>query len=118
MSEFEHIVLARVLLAEYQSYREERVILEAWSLLERLLKAAEAGKRMGSVLEILVTQALVYKVQGSTAQAFESLERALTLGKPEGYIRIFVDEGDSSQYFKNNTPKQYLSIYPIIPYYR
>ena len=107
-----------MLLAEYQSYREERVILEAWSLLERLLKAAEAGKRMGSVLEILVTQSLIYQAQGSMSQAFESLERALTLAQPEGYFRIFVDEGDLIQYFKNNTPKQYLSIYPIIPYYR
>ena len=70
------------------------VILEALSLLERLLKAAEDGKRMGSVLEILVTQALVYQAQGSTSQAFASLERALTLAQPEGYVRIFIDEGD------------------------
>ena len=79
LREFEHIILARVLLAEYQSNREEHVILEALSLLERLLKAAEDAKRMGSVLEILVTQALVYQAQGSTSQAFASLERALTL---------------------------------------
>ena len=94
LREFEHITLARVLLAEYQSNREERFILEALSLLERLLKAAEDRKRMGSVLEILMTQALVYQAKGSTSQAFASLERALTLAQPEGYFRIFVDEGD------------------------
>jgi LuxR family maltose regulon positive regulatory protein len=94
LSEFEHIILARVLLAEYQSNRDERVILKALSLLDCLLQAAEAGKRMGSVLEILVTQVLVYQAQGSTSRTFASLERALTLAEPEGYVRIFVDEGD------------------------
>jgi LuxR family maltose regulon positive regulatory protein len=64
------------------------------NLLERLLKAAEAAKRMGSVLEILVTLALVHYSQGGTSRAFESLERALTLAQPEGYLRIFIDEGD------------------------
>jgi LuxR family maltose regulon positive regulatory protein len=94
LGEFEHIILARVLFTKYQSNREERDILEALRLLDRLLKPAEDGKRMGSVLEILVAQALVYQVQGSTSQAFASLERALTLAQPEGYVRIFVDEGD------------------------
>ncbi len=94
LREFEYITLAQVLVAEYQSNREERVILEALSLLDRLLKAAEDGKRMGSVLEILVTQMVAYQAQGSTSRAFASLERALTLAQPEGYVRIFVDEGD------------------------
>ncbi len=94
LREFEHITLSRVLLAEYQSDRAERFILEATSFLERLLKAAEDGKRMGSVLEILVTQVLGYQAQGSTSQAFKSLERALTLAQPEGYARIFINEGE------------------------
>ena len=94
LSEFEHITLARVLLAKYQSKRVETVILAALNLLERLLKAAEDGKRMGSVIEILMTQVLVYQAKGDTTQAFASLERALTLAEPEGYIRTFVDEGD------------------------
>jgi LuxR family transcriptional regulator, maltose regulon positive regulatory protein len=94
LSEFEHIIFARVLLAEYQSKRVETVILAALNLLERLLKAAEDGKRMGSVLEILMTQVLVYQAKGDTSQTFVSLERALTLAEPEGYVRTFVDEGD------------------------
>jgi LuxR family transcriptional regulator, maltose regulon positive regulatory protein len=94
MREFEHITLARVLLAEYQNNREEPGILEALSLLDRLLKAAQDAKRMGSVLEILVAQVLVYQGKGSTSRAFKSLERALVLAQPQGYVRIFVDEGD------------------------
>jgi LuxR family maltose regulon positive regulatory protein len=93
LREFEHIVLARVLIAEYKSNRTERTVLQAIGLLERLLKAAEKGKRTGSVIEILVLQALAHQAQGDTPLAFAPLERALTLAEPEGYFRIFVDEG-------------------------
>ena len=62
-------------------------------LLERLLQAAEAGERTGSVIEILVLQALAHQMQGDISAALTPLERALTLAEPEGYVRIFVDEG-------------------------
>src|SRR5439155_448370 len=68
-------------------------ILEAVGLLERLLQAAEEGKRTGSVIEILVLQALAHQVQGNIPAALVPLSRALTLAEPEGYVRIFVDEG-------------------------
>jgi len=97
LSEFEHIIFARVLLAEYQGNREERSILNALNLLERLLQSAEVQKRMGSILEILIVQALAYQVQGDTFKAFASLERVLTLAQPEGYVRTFVDEGEPMQ---------------------
>jgi len=93
MREFEYITLARLLIAQYKSDREEHFINEAARLIERLLKAADAGGRMGSVIEILVLQALAHHVQGDIPPALVSLERALTLAEPEGYVRIFVDEG-------------------------
>jgi LuxR family maltose regulon positive regulatory protein len=93
LREFEHITLARVLLARYKSDREERYIHEAMELLERLLQAAEEGGRMGSVIEILVLQALAHEAQGDSPAALVPLERALSLAEPEGYVRIFVDEG-------------------------
>ena len=62
-------------------------------LLERLLQAAEAGERTGSVIEILMLQALAHQVQGDIPAALVPLERALSLAEPEGYVRIFVDEG-------------------------
>jgi LuxR family maltose regulon positive regulatory protein len=58
LQEFEHITLARVLIAEYRRDQVDRPILEAMGLLERPLQAAEAGVRMGRVIEILVLQAL------------------------------------------------------------
>jgi LuxR family maltose regulon positive regulatory protein len=93
LHEFEHITLARVLIARYKRDRVERSIHEAMGLLERLLKATEEGGRTGSVIEILVLQALAHEAQGDIPPAVVSLERALTLAEPEGYVRIFVDEG-------------------------
>jgi LuxR family transcriptional regulator, maltose regulon positive regulatory protein len=61
--------------------------------LERLLKAAESQKRTGSILQILVVQALAFQAQGDIPHALASLAGALTLSQPEGYVRIFVDEG-------------------------
>ena len=62
-------------------------------LLERLLQAAEDGGRMGSAIEILLLQALAHDAQGGTSSALAALERALALAEPEGYVRLFVEEG-------------------------
>ena len=59
----------------------------------RLLRLAERQGRMGSVLEILILQSLALQAGGDAAGAMERLVRALTLAEPEGYIRIFLDEG-------------------------
>ena len=95
LQEFDHITLARVLLAHYQSDRSDRSIQEAMGLLERLLKAAEESGRQGSTIEILVLQALAYHAQGDLLAALKPLQKALTLAEPEGYVRMFLDEGSS-----------------------
>jgi LuxR family maltose regulon positive regulatory protein len=94
LHEFEHITLARLVVAQYSHDRVDETIREAQTFLSRLLEAAEAGNRLRSVIELLVTQALAYQVQGLLSQASEILARALTLAEPQGYIRIFVDEGE------------------------
>src|SRR5437588_8462551 len=93
LREFEHLTLARVLLARSKSDRTEHSMLEAVELLERLLQAAEEGERTGSIIEILMLQALAHQMQGDISAALVPLERALMLAEPEGYVRIFVDEG-------------------------
>lgn len=93
LREFEHITLARVLLARSTSEPGDRSLREAMGLLERLLSAAEDGARTGSAIEILVLQALAHQMQGNISAALAPLERALTLAEPEGYVRLFVDEG-------------------------
>src|ERR1022692_5183042 len=54
LREFEHITLARVLVARYRDERAERPVHEATRLLERLLPAAEEGGRTGRVIEIQI----------------------------------------------------------------
>jgi LuxR family maltose regulon positive regulatory protein len=95
LHEFEHITLARLLLARYKSDRNlaNHSILEAMGLLERLLKAAQAGERIGSTLEILLLHALAHQLQGDTSAALVPLEQALMLAEPAGYVRMFVNEG-------------------------
>jgi LuxR family maltose regulon positive regulatory protein len=93
LHEFEHITLARVLLARYKSDRADSSIREASGLLHRLLQAAEAGGRTGSVIEILVLQAIGNQMHGDIPAALVPLQRALTLAEGEGYVRMFVDEG-------------------------
>lgn len=95
LREFEHITLVQLLLARYKSDQDgaNRSILEARELLVRLLKAAQAGERMASIIEILVLQSLAHHMQGDIETALIPLEQALTLAEPEGYVRMFVDEG-------------------------
>jgi LuxR family maltose regulon positive regulatory protein len=95
LREFEHITLARILLAQYKSDHDDSSLHEAIGLLERLLQATQEGGRMGSVIEILVLQALAQQALGDTPAALLSLGQALTLAEPEGYVRMFLDEGAS-----------------------
>ena len=92
--EFEHITLARVLIATGKSDREAGSLDKAKRRLGRLLQAAETGGRLGSVIQILLLQALAFQAQDNLPHALAALERALTLAEPEGYVRIFVDEGE------------------------
>jgi LuxR family maltose regulon positive regulatory protein len=95
LREFDHLTLARTLLACHQQDRAIVPIAEIGSLLERLLKAAEEGGRMGSVIEILALQAIAHNTQGDIPSALLPLQRALQLAEPQGYIRMFLDEGKS-----------------------
>jgi LuxR family maltose regulon positive regulatory protein len=45
------------------------------------------------MIETLILQALTFQALGKDDEALRAIERALTFAKPEGYIRIFIDEG-------------------------
>ena len=106
LREFEHITLARVLLARYQGERAEASIHEATRLLERLLPAAEEGGRTGRVIEILVLRALAHQTLGDIPAALACLERAMSLAEPEGYVRVFIDEGSPTAALLKAAAKQ------------
>src|SRR3954447_902140 len=93
LREFEHTTLARVLLARYMSDRDDRSIQQTIAFLERLGQAAEESGRTGSLIDVLVVQALAHQARRDMAVAVATIRRALTLAEPEGYVRLFVDEG-------------------------
>ena len=93
LHEFEHVTLARALLAQHARTRDERSLDQALELLDDWCEAAEDGRRSGSVIEIRVVEALAHQRRGDLVSALASLEEALGLAEPEGYVRTFLDEG-------------------------
>jgi LuxR family maltose regulon positive regulatory protein len=79
--------LARLIVAEGAD------LAPALDLVERLLAEAEAGRRGGSRLEILIVAALARDAAGDHGGAFAALDGALAVAAPEGYVRVFLDEG-------------------------
>ena len=93
LTEFEHIALARVLLAEFRAGLSAQSVVDAIRLLERVsIEAATAG-RNGDLLQVLVLLALAQDAQGDRAAGIAHLEQAITLAEPEGYLRLFLDAG-------------------------
>jgi LuxR family maltose regulon positive regulatory protein len=85
--EFESLTLARLKIARGQ-------LAGVPAILEQVRKRAEAEGRMGSVLEVLVLLATTLRALGRSEEAMATLQRALSLGEPEGYVRVFVDAGE------------------------
>ena len=89
-NELAHITLARVYIAQ-------KKLDESIGLLNRLEANAQSGGRTGRLIGILILKALAMQKLGEPAQALAILARSLALAKPEGYIRVFVDEGSPMQ---------------------
>jgi LuxR family transcriptional regulator, maltose regulon positive regulatory protein len=85
-TEPEHLVLARVLLAQDRPQ-------EALALLERWLTAAVTQDRTASIIEVRALQALALAASTEQASALRTLASALELACPRRYVRVFADEG-------------------------
>jgi LuxR family maltose regulon positive regulatory protein len=77
---------ARVLLALGR-------IAEAQSLLDELLPKVVASGEMAYEIEARMLQALAWQRLGEGENALSSLEQAIQQGMPEGYLRLFLNEG-------------------------
>lgn len=69
----------------------------AMTLVNRLLSVAESHGKMGDIIGLLGLKALILQSQTDIVPALEALKRALDLAEPEGYIRVFVDQGKPMQ---------------------
>ena len=85
---YDDVVMVRARMLFVQGDYEE-----ASKALESLIGTAEAGGSIPRLIELLVLQVLVFHAQGEQTLAMQYLMRALELGEPGGYIRVFVDEG-------------------------
>ncbi|MCB0035623.1 MAG: hypothetical protein KDE51_16435, partial [Anaerolineales bacterium] len=93
LREFEHLTLARLLIAQYRSDQKEDGLQAAKRLLDRLLLAAEAGGRTASVIEILLLQALADEAHDRLTAALPAFNSALMMAEPEYFTSLFVNEG-------------------------
>ena len=85
-SEVEYLTLVRILLAEHN-------VDDAARLLSRLQTTLESAGRWGNLIEVLVLQAMAMDMQGDTPSALAVLERAVSLARSGGYVRVFLDVG-------------------------
>lgn len=85
-SELEQIALARLRLAQGRA-------AEAQAMLSRQAELAESGGRLGRLIEILCLESLALEAQARPDEAEDALSRALSLARPEGYLRVFLDLG-------------------------
>jgi LuxR family maltose regulon positive regulatory protein len=92
--EFKHIVLARVLIYIGRENSAAQELMDAHSILAKIIEPAKRVGYISQIIEVLALQALAFDAQGKHDQALNSLEESLTLAEPEGFIRTFVDEGE------------------------
>ena len=83
------LMLARVLIAKADTASLERALI----LAADLVQAAADDGRMGVEIEALALLAIIHWKRGQRVEAMTALERALRLGEPEGYVRLFTDIG-------------------------
>jgi LuxR family maltose regulon positive regulatory protein len=86
LREGDHLVLARVLLAQSQPDR-------ALELLERLDALAASQGRTGSLIQIRALRALALQAADEHRGALTLLAETLELAGPDGHVRVFADEG-------------------------
>jgi LuxR family maltose regulon positive regulatory protein len=94
---YDLLTLVRLLLAQYRVKGDEGVVQRAHHLLQALLSVAQAHHWGANVIEILMLQALLADAQAKTHFADEKLQRALNLAQEQGFVRLFVDEGERMQ---------------------
>jgi LuxR family maltose regulon positive regulatory protein len=91
LREYEHITLARVLLAEHAATGAEQTLRDATALLDRLVSAAQDGGRLGTVIELEVLRAIAHHGAGARKESLDALRRAVELAQSDGWVRVFVD---------------------------
>jgi LuxR family transcriptional regulator, maltose regulon positive regulatory protein len=67
----------------------------AMDLAEKVLRPADSCGRQGAAIHARVQLAKCAAAQGDSDRAVSLLEEAVRLGQAEGYLRVFLDEGET-----------------------
>jgi LuxR family maltose regulon positive regulatory protein len=89
LQDFEELTIARIRYSQ-GSYPE------ALSALGCTLEKAEAAGRIASVIEAKILRACLLEAFGDHEAGIESMIKAIKLAEPEGFVRIFLNEGKSA----------------------
>jgi LuxR family maltose regulon positive regulatory protein len=92
--EFGKITQAQVLLAQGRATAAQNLLREVITQLDQQSQTSQTIKLPWLQMKAAALQALAYQALGDLASALSRLERAMSLAKPEGYIRLFIDEGE------------------------
>ncbi len=111
LREREYLTLVRVLIMQHR-------LDEAKQWLANLLQLAELQGRTGSMIELFMLQAKALYASGEMNQAIELLSQALSLAEPEGYVRLFVDEGTPIAHLLRQISRRTSSGHSDSTYYR
>ncbi|MGH3496373.1 MAG: LuxR C-terminal-related transcriptional regulator [Nocardioidaceae bacterium] len=96
LREYEHLTLARLLLAQHTDTECHGALETANTLLDRLLAAAVTGHRVGTTIEIEILRALTRSAAGDRDAALGALVHAVDLAEPDEWVRVFVDAGPAA----------------------
>ncbi|UKA64680.1 LuxR C-terminal-related transcriptional regulator [Arthrobacter sp. FW306-04-A] len=96
LSEFDHLTLVRLFIAQHRAHPETGAVEQADRLLDRLLDAAEASGRAGSLLEIRMLQALAHEARGLSTQA-EGQAASVRRGTPSSSAEPLSDREPLSE---------------------
>ncbi len=83
---YRDLAMARVLMAR-------RKYEQALDILGQVRRAAQTSEGRGCQIQALALEALIHQASGRANRALASLAEALTLARPAGFVRTFVDEG-------------------------
>jgi LuxR family maltose regulon positive regulatory protein len=94
LGQVQAITLVRLHLAQSRHGKPDPFLRDSVETMNRLVERATGGQWWGELLEFLILRSLLYSAQGDRTGMLASLEQAIALAKPEGHIRVFVDEGE------------------------
>jgi len=91
---FVYVTHVRILIAAGRHDSAANTLVQAQEWLERIRLHAEQTGFTGRLIETLMLKALAWQAQGHLHEALHDLHQAVSLAEPEGYVRLFADEGE------------------------